>query len=177
MHYHIVAVDRNGVIGIKDKLPFNVPEDLKHFKKISTEFETIVIGFNTFLSILNNYTKGEFLPGRKVIVLCHDPLVQVNEYGHLENVSFAPLQFLNRLPANSKPPLIAGGATVYKISNPAVVFVTEVDVDALEGLEIENESDIYKYSDFNRLKTCRRIEGDWLTSETGIKYRHVTCYL
>lgn len=61
----IVAVSRNGVIGVDNALPWYLPEDLKHFKSI-TMAKPIIMGRKTFDSI------GRPLPGRTNIVLSRD---------------------------------------------------------------------------------------------------------
>lgn len=58
----IAAVSKNGIIGIKNKLPFNYPEDLAHFKKVTGQ-STVIMGRNTFESI------GRPLPQRRNIVV------------------------------------------------------------------------------------------------------------
>ena len=58
----IVAVSRNGVIGLNNQLPWHLPEDLKYFKSV-TMGKPIVMGRKTFESI------GKPLPGRDNIVI------------------------------------------------------------------------------------------------------------
>lgn len=59
----IVAIgEGNRVIGDKGKLPWNIPEDLKRFKMLTTG-HPVIMGRNTFLSI------GRVLPNRTNIVL------------------------------------------------------------------------------------------------------------
>lgn len=58
----IVAASTNNVIGIKNKLPWRISEDLKYFKR-KTMGKTIIMGRNTFDSI------GKALPGRTSIVI------------------------------------------------------------------------------------------------------------
>ena len=58
----VAAVADNGVIGRDESLPWWLPGDLKHFKKI-TMGKPIVMGRRTFDSI------GRALPGRSNIVL------------------------------------------------------------------------------------------------------------
>ncbi|MDP3561137.1 MAG: dihydrofolate reductase [Legionellaceae bacterium] len=58
----IVAMDENGGIGHKNQLLCHLPEDLKHFKKL-TLGKPIIMGYKTFQSI------GRPLPGRLNIVL------------------------------------------------------------------------------------------------------------
>lgn len=59
----IAAVDDNNGIGKDNKLLFHLPEDLKHFKKI-TSGHTVIMGRITFLSL-----PGGALPNRINIVI------------------------------------------------------------------------------------------------------------
>src|SRR6185503_9676897 len=61
----VVAVARNGVIGRDNALPWRLPADLAHFKKV-TMGHPIVMGRRTYESI------GKPLPGRKNIVVTHN---------------------------------------------------------------------------------------------------------
>ncbi len=58
----IAAFGRNGQVGLKNELPWNLPEELKHFKE-TTERATVIMGRNTFESI------GRPLPNRRNIVI------------------------------------------------------------------------------------------------------------
>lgn len=58
----ITAMAKNRVIGINNKLPWSLPADLLHFKRL-TWGKTIIMGRSTFESI------GRPLPGRTNIVL------------------------------------------------------------------------------------------------------------
>lgn len=58
----IAAVSRNGVIGRDNKLPFDYPEDLKFFRKM-TAGSTVIMGRKTFDSI------GRALPKRRNVVI------------------------------------------------------------------------------------------------------------
>jgi dihydrofolate reductase len=62
----IAAVSKNGVIGLKNQLPWNIPEDLKYFKD-STRGHPVVMGRKTFESL------GKPLPNRPNIILSRDP--------------------------------------------------------------------------------------------------------
>lgn len=61
----IVAVAENNVIGKKGSIPWHLPEDLKHFKKI-TSGHHVIMGQTTFESI------GRPLPKRVSVVLTKD---------------------------------------------------------------------------------------------------------
>src|SRR3972149_8514846 len=62
----IVAMSQNHVIGKDNQLPWHLPNDLKRFKAL-TMGKPVIMGPKTFESI------GKVLPGRKNIVLTHDP--------------------------------------------------------------------------------------------------------
>ena len=62
----IVARATNGVIGIENRLPWNLPADLKYFKAI-TSGNPIIMGKNTYLAL------GKPLPNRQNIVVSHGP--------------------------------------------------------------------------------------------------------
>lgn len=61
----IVCIAKNCGIGKENKLLFDIPADLQHFKKVTTG-HPIIMGLNTFKSI------GRPLPGRLNIVLSPD---------------------------------------------------------------------------------------------------------
>ena len=61
----IVARGDNGVIGNKGTLPWHIPEDLKHFKKL-TMGKPMIMGRKTFESL------PALLPGRRHIVITRD---------------------------------------------------------------------------------------------------------
>src|SRR6185436_7853525 len=64
--YLIAAVAKNGVIGAQGKLPWHLPEDLKHFKQL-TLGHPVIMGRLTWASL------GKPLPGRENIVVSRQP--------------------------------------------------------------------------------------------------------
>ncbi len=58
----IVAMNKDNVIGVDNKLPWYIPEDLKYFKQ-NTLGKPVIMGRKTFESI------GKALPERKNIVI------------------------------------------------------------------------------------------------------------
>ena len=62
----IVAIAKNGVIGNKGNIPWELPDDLKHFAKI-TKRHTVIMGRKTYESIVKRL--GHALLGRKNIVI------------------------------------------------------------------------------------------------------------
>lgn len=85
----IAAVSSNGVIGIENKLPFDYPADMKHFRA-KTLNTTIIMGRNTFEGI------GRALPKRRNIVItsrkievegieCFESIPKFMEYNELDS--------------------------------------------------------------------------------------------
>lgn len=117
----IVAMDDQQLIGKKDSrngMPWNNPEDLKHFKE-TTLNQTIVMGKTTYLAI------GRPLPSRHTIVLTRqgldDQRVEVRD--SLEQV----IQEYRQLDKNL---FIAGGASVYK---QALEYVDQLLISRIPG--------------------------------------------
>ncbi len=59
---HIVAAAKNGVIGVNNTLPWDIPEDMKFFRD-TTKGKIIIMGRKTFESV------GHPLPNRLSIVI------------------------------------------------------------------------------------------------------------
>jgi len=64
--YLVAAVAANGIIGADGKLPWHLPEDLKHFKRL-TMGHPVIMGRRTWESL------GRPLPGRENIVVTRTP--------------------------------------------------------------------------------------------------------
>ncbi|MEJ2346337.1 MAG: dihydrofolate reductase, partial [Gammaproteobacteria bacterium] len=62
----IAAMDENRLIGVDNRLPWNLPADLQYFRQV-TMGKPILMGRKTYESI------GRPLPGRTNIVLTSDP--------------------------------------------------------------------------------------------------------
>ena len=62
----LLAMDKQGTIGKDNDLPWHLPADLKNFKKV-TMGHAVIMGRKTYDSI------GKPLPGRRNIILTHDP--------------------------------------------------------------------------------------------------------
>jgi len=114
----ISAVAKNGIIGINNKLPWNLSGDLKYFQKI-TSGKTVLMGRNTFLSIVS--ILGKPLPNRRNLVLSETKDLSGAEIlTNWEKV----LEF-----AKKEEIFVIGGAFVYKQALPYAdkLYITEVD--------------------------------------------------
>ncbi len=65
--YLAAAVAANGIIGANGRLPWHLPEDLKHFKQL-TLGHPVIMGRKTWESL-----NGKALPGRDNIVVTRRP--------------------------------------------------------------------------------------------------------
>src|SRR5688500_2027487 len=79
----LVAVARNGVIGLRGELPWKLSSDLKRFKQL-TLGHPVLMGRKTFDSIVT--ALGKPLPGRVSLVLSRQA-DDVNPEDPLPNVS------------------------------------------------------------------------------------------
>lgn len=133
---HIVATSNNHVIGMDNKLPWHIPEDLKRFKDI-THNKVVYMGSNTFRSILPYFTKGTILPGRTVIVISSsvDNCNKLQEeFGKFSNVNYWTKGILDYYLQNTPNAehLIIGGEKLFLAYPPDKVYATIVDV-SIEG--------------------------------------------
>lgn len=64
--YLVAAVAKNGVIGARGKMPWHLPEDLRHFKQLTLN-HPVIMGRRTWDSL------GKALPGRENIVISRKP--------------------------------------------------------------------------------------------------------
>jgi dihydrofolate reductase len=116
----IAAVADNNVIGIKNGLPWHLPEDLKHFKDL-TMGKTVLMGRNTFLSIMEILKKP--FPARTNVVISNNPEDKVPQgvllYHDLE-------QALKDLAA--KDVFVVGGAMIYSqlINRVDRLYITHI---------------------------------------------------
>ena len=117
----IAAVAKNNVIGINNDLPWNIPEDLRNFKKL-TFGNPIVMGRKTFDSI------GKPLPGRRNIVISRNTALKI------ENCEIAnSLDAAIRIAKSQNPDevFIIGGAQIYEQAMQFAdrLYLTEINQD------------------------------------------------
>ena len=149
----IAAIGKNNELGYKNDLIWHLPDDLKFFREKTTG-KTIVMGYNTFLSL------PKLLPNRKHIVLSSDKLdiKDVTSFTNLEDL----IKFIKEI---DEEVFIIGGASIYK------QFVGLVDKMYLTEVESEfKEADVY-FPKFNK-DEWERIE--LLENENNnIKFKHI----
>ena len=115
----IVAKSKNNVIGKDNKLIWNIPDDLKRFKKLTTN-HTIIMGRKTFESL------GRVLPNRKHIVLTNDKTYTVDN----PNVQIIhDVEELSKYEEDNQEHFVIGGAMIYKLLLPKCnrLYITEIE--------------------------------------------------
>jgi dihydrofolate reductase len=118
----VVAVARNGVIGRDNALPWRLPADLAHFKRV-TMGHPIVMGRRTYESI------GKPLPGRKNIVVTRDAAYQAPGCTVVHSLDEAW-----KAAAGADEVCVIGGTTLFEETLPVadVIHLTEVEAE-VEG--------------------------------------------
>ena len=102
----ICAISKNNVIGNENKLPWNLSEDLKRFKKLTSN-NLVVMGRKTFDSI------GKPLPNRKNIVLSNNSNLEIDGV-EVFNSPDEVISLFKEIP-EKKDMYIIGGTFVYKL--------------------------------------------------------------
>ncbi|MBC7490386.1 MAG: dihydrofolate reductase [Glaciimonas sp.] len=120
----IVATDINNGIGISNTLPWYLPEDLAHFKHI-TSGHPIIMGRKTFESI------GRPLPNRRNIVITRNPDWQHNGVETVTSIAAAAalINVIENPTKDENQAFIIGGAEIYAASQALCtrMIVTEID--------------------------------------------------
>jgi dihydrofolate reductase len=138
----IVAIAENGAIGKHQQLLCHLPEDLKHFKRI-TNGHTVIMGRKTYESLPNGA-----LPNRKNVVLTSSA-----------NLSFSGCMMVNsleealKLTKDDDEVFIIGGAAIYNLTLDLAdkLYITRIHhsfedadtffppIDEANWIEIERE--------------------------------------
>jgi len=112
----VVAMDENRLIGAGNRLPWRLPADLKHFKRI-TMGHPIVMGRRTWESI------GRPLPGRTNIVVTGQPGYQAEGAVVVDSLAAA-----KEAAGDCDELMIIGGAHLYEqiMAEADRIYLTEI---------------------------------------------------
>ena len=158
----VVAKAKNNIIGKQNKIIWDLPEDLNHFKNLTTG-HTIIMGRKTF------ETLGRVLPNRKHIIFSQNPDFKVND----ENVQVIhSLLQIQDLIEGKEEAFVIGGAMIYNFLMPYVkkMYVTEIgeefegdaffpkineetwkEVSREKGIKNENNNIDYEFVTYERI--------------------------
>ena len=159
----IVAVDENFGIGFNGQLLEHIPEDLKHFKQLTTN-KTIIMGRKTWESLPNKP-----LPNRLNIVITS------KERSLKEMTAFIPFEDAYARATHTLPGdewFIIGGGSIYKEFLPVCdkVYLTKImvshenvdtyfpNIELMDNWKCIEQSEIKQYNDISyQFKTYSRI--------------------
>lgn len=115
----IAAVARNRAVGIENRLPWHLSDDLKYFKA-TTQGHPIIMGRKTYASI------GRPLPGRHNIVMTRNPDWHADGVTVVSNLDAAIAAA-----GDATEIFLIGGATLYEIALARAdrLYLTEIDAD------------------------------------------------
>jgi len=151
----IAAMSANRAIGLENRLPWNLPDDLKRFKALTMNHH-IVMGRKTYDSI------GKPLPGRDTVIVTRNMdyavpgCVAVNSLDAALTVSFSDAEVF-----------FVGGADLYRQVLPIAnrIYLTEIR-RVFDGDAFFPEFDMRQWSETSREQ--HRTEGD-----NGFEYHYV----
>jgi dihydrofolate reductase len=117
----IAALAKNGVIGIANKLPWHLPEDLQHFKALTTG-QAVIMGRKTWESLPPKFRP---LPGRHNIVVTRDGGYVADGATVVHSLEEAAAA------AGESTAFVIGGAELYRQALPLCgrLELTEIDAD------------------------------------------------
>ena len=121
----VVAAAKNNVIGRDGELPWHLPDDLRHFKRLTTG-KPIIMGRRTFESI------GRPLPDRHNIVMTRDPDYAAAGCDVVTSVSDAL-----KLADDDSEVMVIGGGQVY------LDFLHRADRIYMTRVQAEIDGDTY----------------------------------
>lgn len=154
MIFSILAIDKNNLIGKKNKLPWHYPLDLKHFKE-KTFNKNVLMGLSTYTSLTEDYNFD--LSYFKEVYVASKDIVFKNDNAKLVSDGSDFLKtFADDL-------FIIGGKTLFEetLSSSDLVYLTKINK--------EYTGDVYLDFDFSEFKKIKEKQNDELTFLTLIK--------
>ena len=137
---HIVCMDKFGIIGINNKMPWHIPTELKYFKSV-TEDSIVIMGSNTFYSI------GHPLPNRINIVISKKLNLEDTPELYVRDSIENAIDLAWYLGLKEKKNIfIIGGSSIYEqtISYINKAYITVLDVSYYNKIQqTENNKFVY----------------------------------
>ncbi len=137
----IAAMANNRVIGKDNKMPWHLPEDLRHFKAL-TLGKPVVMGRKTYESI------GRPLPGRHNIVISRQAELLID--GVTTVTSFAEAKLAA---GDCEELIVMGGGQLYAelLEQSDILYLTEISLD------VEGDTYFPNWNDGSWLEVSRDV--------------------
>lgn len=147
----IVAYANGNIIGNKGKIPWDIPEEKKHFRRLTTG-NVVVMGRKSFEEI------GRPLPERMIYVISSARKFEMDGVHTVSSIREA-LEL-----AGERDVFISGGERVYRecIDIADKIYVTEIDLD------VEGDT---RFPEFDKSKFIRSVDK---VIEGKISYKYIT---
>lgn len=144
----IAAMANNRVIGKDNKMPWHLPEDLRHFKAM-TLGKPVVMGRKTFESI------GRPLPGRHNIVISRQADLQIEGVTCVTSFEAA-----KRAAGDCEELVVIGGGQLYKQLLPQAdrLYLTQINLD-VDG---DTFFPVWEENEWQKTETQPSISADGL---------------
>ncbi|MBU3725176.1 MAG: dihydrofolate reductase [Burkholderiaceae bacterium] len=160
----LAAVGHRRVIGIRNALPWHLPEDLKHFKTMTTG-HVVVMGRKTFESIVERL--GRPLPDRHSVVITRNRHWKPTWPKVSQSDQVSVVHDIDQLQKLSEEPIfVIGGAEIYALTLPMAdrLEITEVEVDV--------EGDAF-FPEISQEVWVRKAGPDLHSESSNLRYRFV----
>lgn len=155
----IVAFGDHYEIGQNGTMPWHLPEDLKHFKEV-TSGRTILMGRRTFESLPG------VLPKRQHVIITADPAFQKNH--KRVRISHNLEQELRAAQKNDEEIFVIGGGQIYREALP---YVQRLYLTLVHGTFPEADT-FFPTIDYRQWQEIDRSER--AQTEEGLSYEFVT---
>ncbi len=150
----VVAVSANGVIGVRNALPWRLPSELRRFKELTMN-RPLIMGRRTHESI------GRALPGRDNIVVTEGNVIDNPDVLTANSVEEA-LALAERLAISrgASEVMIIGGAQIFEQTRPLAdrIYLTRVHVE-VEGDTFWTDLEPARWQEVES-RRCEAEEGD-----------------
>jgi len=157
----IAAMAKGNVIGNKGKLPWQIPEDLKHFKEL-TEGYTCIMGRKTYFSIPERYRP---LSNRDNIIISRTKNLSESNVQSFTSLEEALESYKER-----DKLFVIGGSQIYDL---AMTYATHLDLTLIDGF-FEGDTYFPKITeDWVIINECSEVGVNRLTNEK-IKLNYIT---
>ncbi len=155
----IVSKSKNNVIGNKNGLLWNFPDDMQRFRTV-TEGHVIIMGRKTYESI------GRLLPSRKHVVFTNNPDFKVDDTS-VEVVH--SVEDVQKYVEDEDENVVIGGAMIYGLLLPYVnkLYITDIDRDYEGDAIFPKISDLEE--NWNLVENEEKVD-----SSSNIKYKFLT---
>jgi len=152
----IYARSRNGVIGRDNQMPWHLPEDLAHFRRV-TMGQPVIMGRKTWDALPPRFRP---LPGRLNIVITRQ-----NDWQAEGALRAGSIDEAMRLCGHVPSAWIVGGAQIYRQAEPMAhtAVVTEIDADC--------DGDAYAPTLSSR---WHEVQRESHTAASGLRFAFVT---